>query len=273
MERKGFVIVNPNICKYCMRKLILSMLLVVLTLLAVVGQTDLFEKRQYVFKQDTLRYRILFPENYNPSLSYPLLIFLHGSGERGNDNEKQLVHGGSLFTNPQNRQAYPAIVVFPQCPEKGFWAPIDRKGNKYTYVNKSPATEPMQLVIRLIKELKKNEAVDTKRIYVAGLSMGGMGTFDLICREPKMFAAAVPICGGVSVERLKAVKKMPVRIYHGGADPVVSPENSRNAYKELQKVGSKNVEYIEFPGVGHGSWVNAFAEPDFLSWIFSKKKK
>jgi len=106
----------------------------------------------------------------------------------------------------------------------------------------------MQMVIRLIKELKKNEAVDKKRIYVSGLSMGGMGTYDLICRYPKTFAAAIPICGGVSLDRLKKVKRMPIRIYHGSADDVVSPEHSRNAYTELKANGSQTVELIIFRG-------------------------
>jgi len=114
--------------------------------------------------------------------------------------------------------------------------------------------------------------VDKNRIYVLGLSMGGMGTFDLICRQPKKFAAAIPICGGVSLERLKKVRHMPIRIYHGGSDDVVSPEHSRNAFIELKANGSQKVEYIEFPGVGHNSWKNAFAQPDFLSWLFKQHK-
>jgi len=88
------------------------------------AQNELFLKKEFIYEGDTLPYRILYPENYNKSASYPLVLFLHGAGERGNDNEKQLVHGASLFTDPQNRQKFPAIVVFPQCPENGFWAPI-----------------------------------------------------------------------------------------------------------------------------------------------------
>ncbi|HRZ98425.1 MAG TPA: prolyl oligopeptidase family serine peptidase, partial [Paludibacter sp.] len=95
---------------------------------------------------------------------------------------------------------------------------------------------------------------------------------DLVCRYPRMFAAAAPICGGVSIDRLKKIKKMPVRIYHGDADNVVSPEHSRNAYIELKAVGSQNVELFIFPGVGHDSWNSAFKQADFLSWIFSNKK-
>ena len=105
-----------------------------------------------------------------------------------------------------------------------------------------------------------------------GLSMGGMGTFDMICRYPKYYAAAIPICGGVHTDRLKKVRKMPIRIFHGGADPVVSREFSRNAHIELKARGSQKVEYIEFPGVGHDSWTNAFNYPDFLSWMYYQER-
>ncbi len=240
---------------------------------AVYGQSSLFQKKQFTYKNDTLPYRILFPDNYDKSRNYPLVIFLHGSGERGNDNAAQLVHGSALFADSANRADFPAIVVFPQCPANEYWAPIKARENGFSYVNNTPPTEPMQLVIRLISELKKTEKIDSKRMYVLGLSMGAMGTYDLICRYPRMFAAAVPICGGVSIDRLKKIKNMPVRIFHGAADNLVSPEHSRNAYKELILLGSKHVLYTEYPGVGHNSWTNAFAEPDFVSWIFSNKKK
>lgn len=256
-----------------MKKLFFISCILFFSVMILRAQNELYQKKEYIFKNDTLRYRILYPENYDSSKSYPLVLFLHGSGERGNDNEKQLVHGSSLFANPENRTKFPAIVVFPQCPENQYWAPINSRNDGFSYVNTKKPTEPMQMVIRLIKELKKNEAVDKKRIYVSGLSMGGMGTYDLICRYPKTFAAAIPICGGVSLDRLKKVKRMPIRIYHGSADDVVSPEHSRNAYTELKANGSQTVELIIFPGVRHNSWDNAFAQPDFLSWMFSKKLK
>jgi predicted peptidase len=237
------------------------------------AQNELYQKRYFTFKENTLPYRILFPENYDRTKTYPLVVFLHGAGERGNDNEKQLVHGSWLFTNEANRQKYPAIVIFPQCPAGGYWAPISERKDGFSYPEKAPATEAMQMVIRLIKELEKMEAVDKNRIYVTGLSMGGMGTFDLITRYPRKFAAALPICGGVNVNRLKKISHMPIRIYHGDADLTVSPEHSRSAYVELKANGAQNVELFMFPNVGHGSWTNAFAQEDFLSWMFSNKLK
>ena len=237
------------------------------------AQSELFEKKEFIYKGDTLKYRVLFPENYDKTRKYPVVLFLHGSGERGSDNEKQLVHGSALFTNEQNRKDYPAIVIFPQCPQNSSWINIhDRDGSMINFPKDTAITKPLLLVKKLLDNYQKTEAVDKKKMYVAGLSMGGMGTFDLICRYPRYFAAAIPICGGVNEARLKKVKKMPIRIFHGAADNVVSREHSRNAYIELKAEGSQRAEYIEFPGVGHNSWDAAFAYSDFLSWMFYQEK-
>jgi len=240
---------------------------------SIKSQNELYLKKQFIYKGDTLPYRIMYPENLDDTKKYPLVIFLHGSGERGNDNESQLKWGSELFTQPLNRKDFPAIVLFPQCPENQYWAPINSRQDGFSYVNSKHPTEPMQLLIRLISEIKKSKFADKKRIYVMGLSMGGMGTYDLICRYPKTFAAAIPICGGVSLERLKKVRKLPIRIYHGAEDNVVSPEHSRNAYIELKANGAQNVEIAIFPGVNHNSWTPTFQTEDLLSWLFSNKLK
>ncbi|MDR0371924.1 MAG: prolyl oligopeptidase family serine peptidase [Prevotellaceae bacterium] len=235
------------------------------------AQNELFETKTFTYKGTTLPYSVSFPDNYDKSKAYPLVLFLHGAGERGTDNTKQLTHGAWLFTDAKNRADYPAIVLFPQCPENDFWAPVSRE-NGFEFLDTKKMTPSMESVKKLIDQYIKKEAVDKNRIYVLGLSMGGMGTFDLICRYPKTFAAAIPICGGVELSRLKKVKHLPIRIYHGDSDTVVSPENSRNAYIELKAEGSDLVEYYEYAGVGHESWSQAFEEPDFLEWLFSQKK-
>jgi len=255
-----------------MKKLVL-VLLVALMSSALFAQHELFLKKEFIFKGDTLRYRVLYPENYNPAQKYPLVLFLHGMGERGSDNELQLTHGAALFENEKNRLDFPSIVLFPQCPLSDSWVKIpERQGSYIDFQEKPPITKSLMLVKKLLDSYVKSEGVDKKRIYVTGLSMGGMGTFDLICRYPKYFAAAMPICGGVNVDRLKKVKKMPIRIFHGAADPVVSREHSRNAFIELKAEGSSRVEYVEFPGVGHNSWTNAFEYHDFLSWMYYQSR-
>lgn len=273
MERSLSKIPKANIAKSSFTLFLILMLQTGIIPIMSAQNNDLFQKKEFVYKNDTLKYRVLFPENYDRNRKYPLVIFLHGSGECGNDNEKQLVHGASLFTNEENRKDYPSIVIFPQCPEKDSWAEYkDRNQNEIDFPDKPKITKSLLLVKKLADSYKKEEAVDSKRIYVMGLSMGGIGTFDIICRYPKYFAAAIPICGAVTPERLKKVKKMPIRIFHGGADPVVSREYSRNAYYELKAQGSTKVEYIEFPGVGHDSWTKAFEYPDFLSWMYYQSK-
>src|SRR5690606_12461619 len=133
---------------------------------------------------------------------YPLVLFMHGAGERGSDNEKQLTHGAPLFTDPENRQNHPAIVVFPQCPENKYWVDIAvrktlREGLNTTFDTMGDsAVNEQQMVIELVHHLLANEAVDPDRLYIMGLSMGAMGTFEILARHPQLFAAAIPICGG-----------------------------------------------------------------------------
>ncbi len=231
-----------------------------------------YEKKQFVSQGDTLNYRLLRPEPGQQQ--YPLVLFLHGGGERGSDNEKQLSHGSEMFRNPVNRENYPAYVLYPQCPEDGYWTYRDRP-ETFT-----PAEMPsglsispvMELVVGLLDEYLLRPDVDTDRVYVMGLSMGGMGTFDLVCRYPELFAAAIPICGTVYPARLEAAKHVHFRIFHGDKDATVPVSGSREAYKALKQIGA-DVEYIEFPGVNHDSWTPAFNYPGFMEWLFEKRRK
>ncbi|MCE2936131.1 MAG: dienelactone hydrolase family protein [Cyclobacteriaceae bacterium] len=235
-----------------------------------------FEKREYRKGSSVLPYRILFPQNYDSQKKYPLVVMLHGAGERGSDNEKQLIHGAKLFLSTEARMAYPAIVIFPQCPEDSYWSAVsvDRSKQPYglDFSYESPITEPLRLVVDLIRYLQRTEQVDRQRIYVTGLSMGGMGTFELAYRFPKLVAAALPICGGGDVLKYDArVKKIPFWVFHGDADAVVGVEESRAMVERLRSIGV-SVKYTEYPGVNHNSWDNAFAEPDFLKWVFEKRR-
>ena len=237
------------------------------------GQTE-FEKKVYVTaSNDSLNYRLLRPEIEQEGEKYPLVLFLHGAGERGSDNEKQLFHGSQMWLNPVNRENYPAFVLFPQCPESAYWAYTDRPVSFEP--DQMPSDVPLSPVFRTLKELIDTylvmPQVDKQRVYVIGLSMGAMGTYDMAIRYPEIFAAAIPICGTVNPTRLSAAKDVKFRIFHGDADTVVPVSGSRQAYKALKAAGA-DVEYIEFPGVTHGSWNPAFTQPDFMSWLFSQKK-
>lgn len=237
-----------------------------------------YQKKEYRYAEDkVLPYRILYPENYDKSKKYPLVLFLHGAGERGNDNEKQLVHGARLFLSADNRTNFPAIVIFPQCPENSFWSSVsvdrDKTPVSFEFNYDNPATWPLDAVQKLTAEIIKSEAADKKRCYVTGLSMGGMGTFELVYRFPSMFAAALPICGGGDAGNYdKRVRKIKFWVFHGDADAVVNVKLSQEMVEKLKRIKAE-VKYTEYPGVNHNSWDNAFAEPSFLSWMFSNRKR
>lgn len=234
-----------------------------------------FEKKEFTTAAgERLNYQVLKPEVLKKGEKYPLVLFLHGAGERGNDNQSQMVHGSGMFTNPVNQEQYPSIVLFPQCPTEGYWTFEKRPEQliKEVFLPNPPLTPILSQVMEMLEWHIKNMPIDPKRIYVVGLSMGGMATFDLASRYPDLFAAAIPICGAVHPERLKAAAgKVNFRLFHGDADNVVSAEFSRNAYRTLKQAKAQ-VEYYEFPGINHNSWTPAFNKEDFIKWLYSQKK-
>ncbi len=253
-----------------------------LTVIMVVQQVSaqdlsLYQSREFTHTQGVLPYRVLFPANYEAGKKFPLVLVLHGAGERGNDNEKQLTHGAKLFLREEVRTDYPAIVLFPQCPSEEYWSSVQIDRSKMPYpmefdYEKYPLRWPLAAAIALVEEFKRQERVDEKRVYITGLSMGGMGTFEAVYRYPKLFAAALPICGGGdAIHYGKQMKKIPFWIFHGDKDGVVDVKLSREMVARLKELKA-NVKYTEYPGVNHNSWDNAFAEPDYLRWMFSWKK-
>lgn len=237
-----------------------------------------YQYKTFVRKGDTLRYRLLPPANYNPHKKYPLIIFLHGSGERGGDNNAQLLHGGEMFLRDSIRQNYPAFVLFPQCPATQTWAPMkverDSSGKvKFDLDANEPPTPPTTLLVSLLDSISHSKSINIKKVYIGGLSLGGMGTFYMITRYPDIFAAAFPICGAGNAEQAdRFAKKVPVWIFHGGADPVVPVEASRAYDVKLKALGAEE-KYTEYPGVGHNSWDNVFVEPGLMPWLFEHTNK
>jgi len=247
--------------------------LLILLLLAFVVKAQNFEKKIFETKVgQVLPYQILLPKDYNPSKKYPLLVVLHGAGERGTDNEAQMKYGKSVFLDSLNRINYQAIVIFPQCPKESYWSCV--KINRSTvpttfdFDYSAPINWPLQAVIDLVKSMKH----DKRRTYIMGLSMGGMGTMEAVSRFPKMFAAANPICGGADLSYVaKYAKRVPLWVHHGDVDIVVPVRHSRELVKAVQDQGVE-IRYNEYAGVNHNSWENAFKQPELLSWIFSHRK-
>ena len=236
-----------------------------------------YERKLFIDKGDTLPYRILLPLNYNKAKSYPLIIFLHGSGERGNDNEKQLLHGGNLFLREDIRSQFPAIVVFPQCADDKTWSKLSVSGidkdsiTQFVFPVDDQPTLMMSLLIKLLKQIKDDYKINKHQCYVGGLSLGGMGTFDLVKRLPETFAAAFPICGGANPAIAPKLKSTNWWIFHGLKDNVVNPEYSKQMAAALKSEGAK-VKLTLYPEANHNSWDSAFAEKDLLPWLFSNKR-
>lgn len=233
----------------------------------------IFLKKQLISGADTLPYRVLLPKDYNPKRAYPLFLFLHGAGERGNDNEKQLVHIAPIFLKDSIRDRFPAIVVFPQCSADSYWSNMrsgyDSVAGKRVFVfnQDTEPTRAMALLLKLYQRLGKDYKTDSRRRYVGGLSMGGMGTFELVRRLPGAFASAVAICGGADPASAKALKATAWWIFHGMDDRVVDPQFSIDMANAL-KVAGTEVRLTLYPGVDHNSWDPAFGEAELLPWIF-----
>ena len=251
-----------------MKKLIV-IIAFMLTAMAAASAQSKFEPKVFESSEGIqLNYQELKPIDTAKEKKYPLVIFLHGMGERGDDNKTQLTHGSQMFLNPANQEKYPAYVLFPQCPETAFWA-YARPTLNMKAEDKMPPI--FQAVKEMIDKYLAYPDIDTQRVYIMGLSMGGMATFDMVARFPEIFAAAVPICGAVDPSRLAATKGVNFRIFHGDADRVVPVICSRMAYKALREA-DVDVEYYEFPGCDHASWNPAFNRPDFMEWLFKQKK-
>ncbi|HJZ89477.1 MAG TPA: prolyl oligopeptidase family serine peptidase [Gemmataceae bacterium] len=217
-----------------------------------------------------LPYRLLKPLHPEEGKKYPLVIFLHGAGERGSDNEKQLIHGVPHFVAKETQEKYPCFLVAPQCPAGQRWVEVDWSADSHTQP-KAPG-EAGRLTLELIEQVMKELPIDPKRVYLTGLSMGGYGTWDLLARRPELFAAAAPICGGADEATAAKIKAIPVWAFHGARDTAVKPARSRNMIAALEKAGGKP-KYTEYPDVGHNSWDNAYKDPKFYEWMFGQKKE
>jgi predicted peptidase len=222
--------------------------------------------RQMAAAVDGHRYRYLLdvpPADEKPAAGWPLLLFLHGAGERGDDLGLVEVHGPAKLLD-EFPELSRCVFVAPQCPAESWW--------------RSAALSA------LLDEVMASEHVDASRVYVTGLSMGGYGAWNLLAHRPELFAAAVPICGGGEIGRLwkeletgfelaalLRAKDVPVRAYHGDADDVIPLGESRLLVRALREVGA-DVELTVYPGVEHDSWTRTYADPHVYEWLFAQRR-
>lgn len=242
------------------------------------AQTDeLWEKHQFTSYNGTvLPYRMLPPIDLDENVleegdGYSLVIFLHGSGERGDDNQKQLVHVAKAFEDEAVRKDYPAFVIFPQMAANNTWSNGEYNRETHTIDLENQSGNHLAAVMDVIDMMLEKYSVDPDRVYIGGLSMGGFGTWDALSRWPDRFAAAFPVCGAGDPSTVSSMLNVPIWVLHGGADNVVAPECSRIMVAALKEAGA-SVIYSEFEGVGHNSWDPAFDTRHVIDWIFAQER-
>ncbi len=207
-------------------------------------------------KTEKIGYQFFLPsdESAKSDAGFPLLLFLHGIGERGSDLNKLKVYGPTaICANPEKAAKWPFILVAPQCPENHFWS-------------------ASQLRL-LVEQVCETYPVDKNRIYVTGLSMGGFGTWAILGSWPELVAAAAPICGGGDPKLAGKMKDVPVWAFHGDKDPLVPCKMSEAMIEALKKEGNEDARLTIYPGVGHDSWTRAYADPELYKWLLSKSLK
>jgi predicted peptidase len=201
------------------------------------------------------KYVLFVPKDYDGKKAFPLILFLHGAGETGEDGQKQAKVGLGKAIKEQI-DTFPCITVFPQS-QKRTWKADSDDGKR---------------ALAILDEVEKDYKVDKKRVYLTGLSMGGFGTWSFATAYPERWAAIVPICGGGDPKNVEKMKNIPCWIFHGDADKAVNVEKSRDMKKALESAGGKP-NYTEYEGVGHNSWDKAYATKELYEWMLKQELK
>ena len=210
-------------------------------------------------------YRIFVPDSQVRVRHLPVIVYLHGGGGAGTDNLRQIsggnTNGTHVWVTPEIQARHPAFVVAPQLPN----------GNRWDARSSDGIAPYASLVIDLLGSLSREFAIDLDRVYLTGQSLGGYGTWDLIAKRPELFAAAVPLCGEGTPSRARAVRNLPIWVFHGAKDEAVPVSASREMVAALQAVDGA-VKYTEYPQVGHEVWTVAYVEEDLPGWLFGQKR-
>lgn len=205
----------------------------------------------------------------------PLVVFLHGAGERGSDNSRQLRHFPERWVREGHLGSrHPAVVLAFQQPEGDWWSSIGKnEKDEWVADPEGSMTPRLAAVMAKVRELAADPAIDARRIYLTGLSMGGYGSWALLEHHPDVFAAAVPICGGGNPGAAKAIVagRTPIWNVHGDADDVVPVERSREMVDSIRAAGGR-IGHTELPGVGHGSWGWAYGPGGVIAWMFAQER-
>ena len=214
-------------------------------------------------------YRLAAPEKTEEGKQYPLVLFLHGAGERGTDNKAQLKHGVNDILKGAADLGESVYLIAPQCPPERWWA--EATPDRLRLKDAGGDNSLLAAVLALVEETAKKHPIDRKRIYITGISMGGFGTWDMLARSPQMWAAAIPICGGGDPKTAGKFKHVPIMIFHGKADEVVPPKSSELMSAALIEAGG-DVELCLYHEVGHDSWTQTYKDTEVIKWLFAQRK-
>ena len=203
---------------------------------------------------NSMPYRLLKPKRYLSARKYPLVVFLHGSEERGTDNDTPIQIRKGAYEFVATAKTYSYFMLIPQCPSGMEWS-----------------GKPIRLVFELIQKVYQDFSIDPDRIYAVGLSMGAMGMWELVIRQPETFAAGISVCGWHSTNQMAKIKNIPFLVFHGTRDQAVPVKGSRKLVQALQEIGGR-VEYIEYQGADHFIWEKTFTDHDVIDWLFKQSK-
>lgn len=232
---------------------------------------ELFARGQVTVGGTVYPYRLLEPLAELRDVPRPLVVFLHGAGERGLDNELQLRWLPERLAVAAARQAMPCFVLAVQCPPDEKWTEVAWHERENSAMAQHP-TRALAAVTQAIDTVLALPGIDTARIYATGLSMGGFGAIDLVCRQPDRFAGLLAVCGGGDPQAMAALVGVPVALWHGAADPVVPANRSRELAQALRTFGAP-VVHRELAGVQHDAWRHAYGDDGGLAWLFAQDQR
>lgn len=218
-----------------------------------------------------LPYRIYIPEDYSEEYAYPVVVVLHGAGERGTDNTSQLNNLVPNLFNRSNSPFYQAIVIFPQCPTDTQWVNTPWANGNYN-IDRVPISKPLQATVELLDSLIDTYSINPNRQYVMGLSMGGFGTWDLLMRYPERFAAAIPYCGGADTSKAASLVNIPIHTFHDTTDTIVPCAGTQAMVAAIKAAGGTLIEYTETSKYGHDVWSPGSRSLALFNWLFEQRK-
>lgn len=242
----------------------------------VYGQQTFLTKTHSNPKLSTapMPYRLCMPLGYDQNKSYPIVLFLHGAGERGTNNTSQLTanKGATVWASTVNQEKNPCFVLAPQCGNDKQWVNTNWSNGSYKQ-NNIAISEQLSMAMDLLDSLCTVYPIDKTKLLITGISMGGYGTWDAITRFPTKFATAIPICGAGDPTKANLLSRLPIKCYHSSDDPIVPVRGTREMVKAINALGPNNREnfYTEFTDKGHGCWVAAYDDQKLIDWMFAEK--